>query len=294
MSAQPFIARPADARYHRRVTGLSASAQPPVWGAFLLRGWRAGWVSLLHRLPPGKRWRRIALWLRSPLKRWLPPVVDARVWNLKLRLHTRGNLSEQRLLLMPQYLDPLERDFLARELAAGGCFLDIGANIGAYSLWVAAQCPQTRIEAFEPDAELCERLRFNLATNRLDHVHLNRLALGDHEGEVRLVSGAGNKGENHMAGAGGGDWSAPMTTLPDFLARAGITRIDALKIDVERHEVRVLQPLFQSAPAATWPRLLVCELAPELQPELMNLLAANGYQLAARGRTNGIFRRAEP
>lgn len=276
------------------MTGLSASAQPPLWGAYVLRGWRAGWVSLLHRLPPGKRWRRIALWLRSPLKRRLQSVVDARVWNLKLRLRARGNLSEQRLLLMPQYFDPLEREQLARELQSGGCFLDIGANIGAYSLWVAAQCPRTRIETFEPDAELCERLRFNLATNRLERVRLNRLALGDHEGEVRFASGAGNNGENRVADTGGGDWSAPMTTLPNFLARAGITRIDALKIDVEGHEVRVLQPLFQSAPPATWPRLLVCELAPEPRPELMNLLAARGYQLAERGRMNGIFRRVGP
>lgn len=267
------------------------ASPPSPWGAFLLRGFFATWVDLLHRLPPGKRWRRIALWLRSPLKRWLPPVVDARVWNLKLRLHARGNLSEQRLLLMPQYLDVLERDFLARELAPGGCFLDIGANIGAYSLWVASQCPQARIEAFEPDAELCARLQFNLATNRLDHVHLHRVALGDHEGEVRLQSGAGNKGENRVT-EGGDGVAVPMTTLPAFLERAGIPRIDALKIDVEGHEIPVLRPLFERTPPALHPRLLICELAPQPQADLMQLLTTHGYELVARGRMNGIFRRA--
>jgi len=275
------------------VTSPPPARPPPPWGAFLLRGWRARWLDLLHNLPPGKRWRRLALWLRSPLKRWLPPVVDARVWNLKLRLHTRGNLSEQRLLLMPQYLDALERETLARELKPGGCFLDIGANIGAYSLWVAARCPDVRIEAFEPDAELCERLRFNLATNRLDHVHLNHLALGDHEGEVRLVSGAGNKGENRVE-TGGAGVPVPMTTLPAFLERSGIAQIDALKIDVEGHEIPVLRPLFEQTPSARHPRLLICELAPQPQADLMQLLTAHGYRLAARGRMNGIFQRATP
>ena len=46
-------------------------------------------------------------------------IVDVEVWGLKLRLHSRGNLSEQRLLLMPQHLDELERRTLARELKAG-------------------------------------------------------------------------------------------------------------------------------------------------------------------------------
>jgi len=269
----------------------SPASQAP-WGSFAPRGWRAAWLRFLHRLPAGNVWRRLALWLRNPLKRALAETVDAEVWGLKLRLQTRGNLSEQRLLLMPQYLDATERKILADELKPGSCFLDVGANIGVYSLWVAATCgPQVRIEAFEPDGELCERLRFNLATNQLQHVHLNSIALGDHEGEVRLISGAGNKGENRVESTGAGV-AVPMTTLPRFLARANITRIDALKIDVEGHETDVLKPLFAQSPRSVWPRLLICEVTHDDEQRLAQLLAANGYVLSAQGRLNGIYRLA--
>jgi len=267
----------------------SPASQAP-WGSFALRGWQAAWLRFLHRLPAGNVWRRIALWLRNPLKHALSDTVDAEVWRLKLRLRARGNLSEQRLLLMPQYLDATERQILADELKPGSCFLDIGANIGVYSLWVAATCgPQVRIEAFEPDGELCERLRFNLTNNQLKQVHLNPIALGDHEGEVRLISGAGNKGENRVESTGEGT-AVPMTTLPAFLARAGIARIDALKIDVEGHETDVLEPLFQQSPRSVWPRLLICEVTHDDGQRLAKLLAANGYALSAHGRLNGIYR----
>jgi FkbM family methyltransferase len=157
---------------------------------------------------------------------------------------------------------------------------------------VAATCgSQVRIEAFEPDAELCERLHFNLATNRLQQVRLNSLALGDHEGEVRLISGDGNKGENRVSATGAGA-VVPMTTLPTFLARSGIARIDALKIDVEGHETEVLSPLFQQSPRSLWPRLLICEVTHDDEQRLAQLLAANGYSLSAQGRLNGIYRLA--
>jgi FkbM family methyltransferase len=269
---------------------MTHSASQSPWGHFVPSGWRAAWLGILHRLPEGNLCRRLALWFRSPLKRTLPEIVDAEVWGLKLRLQTRGNLSEQRLLLMPQYLDAAERKVLAGELKPGSCFFDVGANIGVYSLWVAQTCgPQVRIEAFEPDPDLCGRLRFNLATNGLAHVHLNPLALGDHEGAVKLISGGGNKGENRVEATGAGA-TVPMTTLPSFLSRENITRIDALKIDVEGHETDVLTPLFQHCPRSVWPRLLICEVTHDDTHQLAELLAANGYTLAASGRLNGIYR----
>ena len=93
------------------------------WGTFSLRGWRAGMLNLLHALPTGSAWRRIALWLRKPLKSLVGPV-DVEVWGLRLRLMPRGNLSEHRLLLMPQHLDVVEREALSEQLSGGGVFLD--------------------------------------------------------------------------------------------------------------------------------------------------------------------------
>lgn len=279
----------------------NAPAAAPAWGAHSPAGWRRAWLVLLHAIPTGSAFRRVALWLRKPLKTAFGPWVDLTVWGLRLRIRSQGNLSEQRLLLMPQFLDTAERMALADALHFGGNFLDIGANAGVYSLWVSSiRAPGLRVDAFEPDPELCTALRFNLATNALDSVRLHSLALGASEGEVLLKAGAGNKGENHITTAADPTSSAAttgirvaMTTLPVFLAREKITRIDALKIDVEGHEVSVLTPLFASTQRSVWPRLLICELTHDRESRLAALLAENGYTLRARGRLNGIYRLAD-
>ncbi len=282
-------------------TAPSSAPAAPVWGAHSPSGWRRAWLGLLHTIPARPAFRRLALWLRKPLKAVFGPWVDITVWGLRLRVRSQGNLSEQRLLLMPQFLDTAERLALADALRGGGNFLDIGANAGVYSLWVASlRASGLRVDAFEPDPELCTALRFNLATNALDSVRLHSLALGASEGEVVLEAGAGNKGENHITAATAIPPSSaaptgirvPMTTLPVFLAREKLTRIDALKIDVEGHEVSVLAPLFSGTPRSVWPRLLICELTHDRESRLAALLSENGYTLAARGRLNGIYRLA--
>jgi FkbM family methyltransferase len=281
---------------------MSASIAPSpattaAWGAFAATGWRKSLLGLVHSLPAGSAWRRLALWLRKPLKSALPDPVDIQVWGLRLRLRSQGNLSEQRLILMPQFLDRLERETLARELAGGGVFFDIGANAGVYTFAVAAACgPAVRVESFEPDPELCTRLRYNLALNQLAQVHLNQLALGRAEGTATLVAGAGNKGENRVETETGGakpsGTTVAITTLPAFLLRENITKIDALKIDVEGFEVDVLEPFFAACPRTVWPRLLICEVTQDPAAKLSALLSAHGYVLSARGRLNGIYRLA--
>lgn len=266
------------------------------WGAYRLTGWRKAWLAFCHRLPAWPGMRRVALWLRKPLKMALSDWADVTVWGLRLRLFPKGNLSEQRVLLMPQYFDRAERLALAGELAGGGVFLDIGANIGSYSFWAASLDADVRVEAFEPDAELCDRLRFNLETNRLHHrVQVNNLALGSQRGTMYLKRGETNRGETQVVEtAVEGAVEIRMETLPGFLRVAGIDKITALKIDVEGHEVAVLKPLFGEIPRSAWPALIVCEIEKKYRSaaelEVWQMLVDAGYALEKRARINGIFR----
>ena len=270
----------------------AATETPKPWGAYAPSPPVAMWLKLLHALPSGCGWRRLALWLRKPLKSILDGWVDVMVWGLRLRLRAKGNLSEQRMILMPQFLDRTERLEIASELKNGGVFLDIGANAGAYSFW-AASCagPGTRIEAFEPDPDLCGSLLFNKNENSLSSLTIHSLALGRMEGEMSLVRGSTNRGENHVCAAGAAD-SVPvrMTTLPLFLRANGIEKIDALKIDIEGYECDVLEPLFLGTPRSMWPGLLICEVVHDESNYLARLIEKNGYKLAASGRLNGIYR----
>ncbi|MEY3395634.1 MAG: hypothetical protein RL346_1870 [Verrucomicrobiota bacterium] len=263
------------------------------WGHYEPRTWVRIWLRLLHALPATKFMRRLALWLRKPLKKTLKGWVDIRVWGLHLRLRSTGNLSEQRVIYMPQYFDSVERHEIAKALQAGGTFFDIGANAGAYSLWVASlQLPGVRIEAFEPDPKLCESLHFNLRSNSIDSVRVHGVALGNRDGLVSLLAEAENKGENRIVDDAGEDTlQVEMTTLPAFIRQHQITRIDAMKIDIEGHEMNALTPLFESCPRSVWPGIVICELIHDTDMGLNKLLQDHGYQLYGKGRLNGIYKK---
>lgn len=267
----------------------------PSWGTYAPGFFAKSWLKLLHGMPASSGFRRLSLWMRKPLKIFIDGWVDVEVWGLRLRLRSRGNLSEQRLIYMPQFLDRMEREALAKELQNGGIFLDIGANAGLYSLWVASlRLKNVQVEAFEPDPELCQGLKFNLATNGLNDVRVNQLALGRQQGQMRMISGSGNKGENRVEAddlAQKEGFSVEMTTLEHFLKQHDIKRITAIKIDIEGYEVDVLEPFFSDCPQEMWPRLLICEVVHDTDCKLLQLLERSGYKLAAKERLNSIFKR---
>jgi FkbM family methyltransferase len=270
----------------------STTETPQPWGTYAPGKLLGLWLKLLHSLPPGRIWRRVALWLRKPAKCAINEWIDLTVWGLKLRLRSKGNLSEQRMILMPQFLDQIEFQTIASALANGGTFFDIGANAGAYSLWAASCAGKgTRIESFEPDPDLCASLRFNKETNALSSITIQPLALGRQTGEMSLIRGKENLGENHVRSAGAEN-SLPvqMTTLPRFLSDHNISKIDVLKIDIEGYECDALEPLFLEAHESKWPTLLICELVHDDNSQLATLLYNHGYKLTSRGRLNGIYR----
>lgn len=133
-------------------------------------------------------------------------------------------------------------------------FIDVGANIGVYSLFFAAHSAIKSVNAFEPDPRNCAQLQANLLLNgQIEHVKTHALALSSEEGHAdfycttRQESGRnGNKTNTgtssllfrparHDAGA----------TIPIATRRAdnvfGWSGENVLiKIDVEGHECDVL------------------------------------------------------
>ena len=92
--------------------------------------------------------------------------IDIESVGAKMRLYPYNNVAEKRLLFTPQYFDQAERDLIRSRVRPGFVFLDIGANIGGYSLAVAAFAgPNARILAFEPQPEIFQRLNYNIEQN---------------------------------------------------------------------------------------------------------------------------------
>jgi len=83
----------------------------------------------------------------------------------------------------------------------------------------------------------------------------------------------------------------PSKPLLAVLSEAGITSIDALKIDVEGAEDIVLAPFLREAPASLLPRLILIEDTRGFWSfDLFALLGSRGYSEAERSRQNVALR----
>jgi len=82
-----------------------------------------------------------------------------------------------------------EMAFLLHLLRPGDLFLDIGANVGSYTILASKVCGSRSI-AFEPDPLSASSLRRNIALNTIEHlVKVEEFALGARSGEVAFTVG---------------------------------------------------------------------------------------------------------
>jgi FkbM family methyltransferase len=219
--------------------------------------------------------------------------VDVDVFSCRMRLHPHDNLCEKRVLFTPQFFDRAEREYLEARVQPGFTFIDIGANVGAYSLFVGRLCAgQGRIVAVEPDPVVFERLRYNVETNGLSIIAPVQTAVSDVSGEVELFLDGHNRGQNSLVGEGGTAVRVASMTLRDLLDAYKIDRPDCLKIDIEGAEERVFAKFCGEAPPERFPRAVILEQIrrQELTPAA-RLLMDHGYHIVQRTRMNLILER---
>jgi FkbM family methyltransferase len=188
-----------------------------------------------------KRWRMYA-W--KVLTRWRRNV-EARLESaVRLRLYRDDQLS--RLVFADDFELP-ERQFLKAFLRPGDTFVDIGANIGLFTVLAARRVGREgRVFAFEPSARSFERLQANVALNHFENVECHRLALSETGGQLTMrVSADGFDAWNTFGRPTAGkeflEESVPCVTWDAFAqGRSLVGRVTMMKIDVEGWEARVL------------------------------------------------------
>jgi FkbM family methyltransferase len=197
--------------------------------------------------------------------------------------------------------DGPENEFLAAAWEEGSHFVDVGANEGFYSLFFAKRHPGAPILAFEPDPYNLDKLRDNVSANAFSNITVCPYALADTDDARPILLDSGrNRGANSLIlelsprRAQGRIVEVPCRTLLRALRDNGVTRVSALKIDIEGYEYPVLRKFFAEAPRTLFPKAVVVEAFPESIPFVggspLQLLVQNGYELVDHRGLNFCFR----
>jgi FkbM family methyltransferase len=282
---------------------LSDAAQTSPHGALAPGPFDRAVIGLTSRLPANWLGLRLAILLRRLVTMRLDPgALDVERWGLRLRLHPLDNGCEKGLLFTPQMFEPEERAELARDIARKRpdepyVFVDVGGNVGLFSLFVAGQSQgRARILAMEPEPGNFARLAFNVAANPGVPIRPLPLAVSDAAGEVAIELDRRDRGGTRARKLKAGEAGANVVRVPcrpllELLREQGIERIDALKLDVEGMEDVILLAFLRDAPRSLWPQLILIEDAHELwSADVFGALAANGYAVSSRSKLNVMLR----
>jgi FkbM family methyltransferase len=187
--------------------------------------------------------------------------------------------------------DRWELYHLKKLLSRDSVIIDIGANFGHLAIRLARSLgPESRMIAVEPSPANLDRLRRNIALNRLEHqIEVVPVGLSDVSGTASIVEEEGNSGHTQTRPAGESPVQIALSTVDAVVRDRGLKRIDALLIDVEGLEDRVLRGAVDTI--KRFQPLLVVELWPPVLrsrgssvAEVAKLIHDIGYQLYAPAR----------
>lgn len=181
---------------------------------------------------------------------------------------------------------------VSEHLGAGATFIDVGADIGYYSLKAAPMVGAAgHVIAIEPNPEAIGRLQVNVAASDAKVVAVAPVACSDTEGTLELyVAPDANTGETSLSktnasqiGAIAHTYKVRARPLDDIVRESGVGRVDAIKIDVEGAEYLVLKGAQQTLDRFH-PMLLVEIVEGQLRgmgtssAQVRELLRAHGYR----------------
>ena len=184
--------------------------------------------------------------------------------NLKIALHNQNEVISDFLRMYGVWQRPLTV-FIDSILKPGDVFVDVGANIGYFSIVAASAVgPKGRVHSFEPDPKNFELLGLNRRLNGLDHIVCHRLALADQPRKTLLYRSTVNRGSHSLRP--GPDLTdgieVSVTTLGRALHRE-TTPIRLIKIDVQGTDLWVLKGVGRLLDGRSAKPMIVLEFSPK-------------------------------
>jgi FkbM family methyltransferase len=121
-------------------------------------------------------------------------------------------------------------------------FVDVGANIGAYSIGLSPFLNKGKIISFEPNPRAIQYLEENIRHNKLKNITVNRLGLSDNLEKATLynTSNLTTASLNVIKNSDQKEETS-LITLDKYCKDNNIDKIDILKIDIEGHEYKAIK-----------------------------------------------------
>ncbi|WP_165922932.1 FkbM family methyltransferase [Sulfurirhabdus autotrophica] len=177
-------------------------------------------------------------------------VKDTRLSNPEVSITTRAgfpmhvNINDyvgRELYIWGEYETGVSRT-LRRILAEGDGFVDIGANIGYYTVMASKYVgPSGKVIAFEPATVTRERLKANIQLASAENVEIFDFALSDDEGEAEFFLGPeDNSGMASLRFQGSGINKAKVMLRKFDNLNINMPNVRMIKLDVEGVELKVL------------------------------------------------------
>lgn len=174
---------------------------------------------------------------------------ETTVGPFRVRFDRRDRVISKKLILYGAH-EKREIDLLCSLVRPGDQVMDVGANIGIYSLYLSRAVGRTgRVIAVEPDPDNLALLKENLEINGCANVTVLPCALGEQSGEARLFQNDDNRGNLSFADLGetGESVCIAVRRSEDALEELGL-RPTVAKIDVEGAEPQVISGLADRKP----------------------------------------------
>ena len=119
--------------------------------------------------------------------------------------------------------------------------LDIGANFGYLaSVWAHSIASTGQTIAFEPNKNLFACVKKTIAANNIKNFDVCNLAVGAHNGNIRLNVSDFSSNTNTLSSAID-TYNIDMVTVDDFVSNNKIHTVDLIKIDVDGIELDILK-----------------------------------------------------
>lgn len=163
--------------------------------------------------------------------------------------------------------EPFEAELFRGLLRSGMTVVDIGANIGYYTIIAARRvAPGGKVIAFEPEPENFAFLNASVEKNGFKNVSLHNLAVSDKAEKINLNLYESNKGKHSIVkdSVDSREFSETILiqsiALDEFLKTQGVSQIDIIKMDIEGAESLALSGMQKTLAKAN---VLFMEFTPD-------------------------------